>query len=601
MVGWYDPRQLIRSAVEVAISTLFGRHSDRRLVEALAAGTNPQFFFDYTHHHEDKGDHCEPTNRPRTNIWIDYVADVGDGWNSTYEIARRLAAPTLDVAFKDSNGNVKGVYATQRGALLILGGDEVYPSASRKEYERRLIVPYETALPAVTGEAPHAFFVPGNHDWYDSLVAFTRLFTSGRRFASWRTRQERSYFALKLPHNWWLIGTDMQLGADLDGPQAKYFERLAKEMEAEEERTHKRAQVIICHAEPHWINAAVYAKMDPEYDESNLQLLENRLGKNATVFIAGDLHHYRRHEKVDGSVQKITAGGGGAFLHPTHSGIRGVKLDKIKGPGDDVFMSKGTFPPEDASKRLCWRNLRFAYTRANWTFLLATGSLYFLQALTVLGTLTRYPPDVHWSTVVATSLDTLLRSEPTIAFALLTWAGFLLFTDTHSKPYRLVMGSLHALSHIFTAFLVAIAVVSVVAPRFPAEAWSISRTFGGITFVADGRLPLVAVLQFVLGGMVGAFLMGIYLLLSLNYFGRHNNEAFSSLAIEDWKSFLRLHINEAGELRIYPIGIRRVPKAWKPREGEHGPGLVPADSGGTEPELIEPPIRMPAIPSGIPS
>lgn len=40
------------------------------------------------------------------------------------------------------------------------------------------------------------------------------------------------------------------------------------------------------------------------------------------VYLSGDYHHYRRHEELrrDGKspVQKIVAGGGGAFLHPTH-------------------------------------------------------------------------------------------------------------------------------------------------------------------------------------------------------------------------------------------------------------------------------------------
>src|SRR6185436_15005925 len=35
MVGWYDPGQLMRTGVEVFFSTLFGRHSDFRLMEAL--------------------------------------------------------------------------------------------------------------------------------------------------------------------------------------------------------------------------------------------------------------------------------------------------------------------------------------------------------------------------------------------------------------------------------------------------------------------------------------------------------------------------------------------------------------------------------------
>jgi hypothetical protein len=86
--------------------------------------------------------------------------------------------------------------------------------------------------------------------------------------------------------------------------------------------------------------------------------------------------------------------------------------------------------------------------------------------------------------------------------------------------------------------------------------------------------------------------MGIYLLLSLNFFGRHGNEAFSSLAVEDWKNFLRLHINENGDLTIYPIGIRRVPRKWKCRTEGTGPELVSDDPRATAPELIEMPIVL---------
>ena len=38
MVGWYAPSQLAKTGIEVAISTIFGRHSDHRLVEAMASG-----------------------------------------------------------------------------------------------------------------------------------------------------------------------------------------------------------------------------------------------------------------------------------------------------------------------------------------------------------------------------------------------------------------------------------------------------------------------------------------------------------------------------------------------------------------------------------
>src|SRR4051812_409922 len=82
MVGWYDPLQLIRTAMQVAVSTLFGRNAAYRLIEALAQPT-----------------HTETVVTPDVNgdVWIDYVADLGDGWNSTYAIAQSVAQDGLEV------------------------------------------------------------------------------------------------------------------------------------------------------------------------------------------------------------------------------------------------------------------------------------------------------------------------------------------------------------------------------------------------------------------------------------------------------------------------------------------------------------------------
>src|SRR5262245_65588583 len=79
-----------------------------------------------------------------------------------------------------------------------------------------------------------------------------------------------------------------------------------------------------------------------------------------------------------------------------------------------------------------------------------------------------------------------------------------------------------------------------------------------------------------------------YLFVSLNLFGRHSNEAFSSLACEDYKNFLRLKIERGGKLTIFPIGVRRVARRWKERsEGANGPELVPDDPRATAPERSE--------------
>ncbi len=615
MVGWYDPRQLAKTGVEVAISTIFGRHSDHRLVEAMGSGDKAPKFYDYTCEYKDDGKEvCEPdAAKPRNSIWIDYVGDVGDGWNSTYAVAYYLAEPGRTFTFTDKETNTRHEAETKRGDLLIFGGDEVYPTASKEMYNQRLLAPYETALRYTFETHPHVFAIPGNHDWYDSLVAFTRLFTSHPWFAGWRTRQTRSYFALKLPHNWWLLGTDMQLGSDIDAPQLKYFESLTDEMDKEEKRSGEPASIILCHAEPHWIRAAQYGGYDPNYNESNLKLLEKRLQGNAggarneeekdtaAVFIAGDLHHYRRHEAYDHSTQKITAGGGGAFLHPTHYGVRGTNLNVIVEKGlkgrERKFYLKACFPPTEESRKITWRNLIFPYLKGNMsrTFGFAMAVLYLLLTLSLIAHINDFISlRLQAGTVSGTAINTALHSPPTLFFALLTIVGFIFFTDTHSTAYRIIMGGLHAIAHILAAFLIALVCVYIVLKISTPGGWRFGFPWfkSGYTLFLDMRMVLASLMIMAGGFIAGSFIMGVYLLLSLNFFGRHGNEAFSVLAVEDWKNFIRLHINEQGDLTIYPIGIKRVPRKWK--DGEEGkmPQLKPDDERATDPELIEMPIVM---------
>lgn len=625
MVGWYDPRQLAKTGVEVAISTIFGRHSDQRLVEAMAfADKKEPAYYDYTYYYQDDGAAvCElDKKQPRDSIWIDYVGDVGDGWNSTYAVAHYLTG-SLSLQYSDGK-NTFDTTEVQRGEVLIFGGDEVYPTASREVYKDRLVTPYETATrtrfpPFPKGPFkgkdregkevyrwPHVFALPGNHDWYDSLVAFTRLFTAHPWFAGWRTRQTRSYFALKLPHNWWLLGTDVQLGSDIDKPQMKYFEGLVAEMDAQQRETGEPARIILCHAEPHWIRAAQYGGDDPNYNESNLKVLEKRLGKSVAVFIAGDLHHYRRHESEDKSTQKITAGGGGAFLHPTHPGILGTSLDHLveKGlteDGDRNFSLQGCFPSTKDSRRATWRNLMFPIFcfqgNQSWSFGLVIAGLYLLLTLPLISVIDNLTTrrEQHFWYVTYTVLETLKDSPMSLLLILATVVGFVFFTDTHSKLHRWIMGGLHGIAHCVAAIAIALLNLFLVAGFTDQETWTLHIPWpGGYSFPADLRFLLVGVLIVVLGFIVGSFIMGAYLLLSMNFFGRHGNEAFSSLGIEDWKNFLRLHIDEHGDLTIYPVGIRRVPRKWKAREGQEGPELVPdpADRRATRPELIEMPIVM---------
>jgi len=598
MVGWYDPRQLAKTGIEVAVSTIFGRHSDHRLVEAMAADDDTEPFFDYSCYYNDDGRYCSADqNRPRDSIWIDYVGDVGDGWNSTYAIAYNLAKCESTFTYSDSKTHKTLTAQTKRGDVLIFGGDEVYPTASREEYDQRLVAPYETALRYSDAPSPHVYAIPGNHDWYDSLVAFTRLFTARPWFAGWRTRQSRSYFALKLPHSWWLLGTDLQLGSDIDKPQMEYFQNLTAHMD-------ENARIILCHAEPHWIRAAQYGGDDPNYNESNLKLLEKRLGHSVAVFIAGDLHHYRRHESEDQSTQKITAGGGGAFMHPTHYGRFGKSLDVLieKGLHEDEerkFNLKGCFPSTKDSSRITWRNLFFPYLPQNGsrTFGTMTALLYLLLTLPILYLLHTGELNLNQSfdELTYTAVNGVIHSPLSLFVIVVTVAGFIFFTDTHSTLHRWLMGGFHGVAHVLAAFFVAIAAALFTARLSGGDwIWQLGWFGGKHSFPIDIKIGFAGFLIFVGGFLLGSLIMGAYLLLSLNVFGRHGNEAFSSLSVEDWKNFIRLHINEQGDLTIYPVGIRRVPRKWKQRAGNHGPELEPdpQDRRATDAELIEPPIVM---------
>ena len=78
--------------------------------------------------------------------------------------------------------------------------------------------------------------------------------------------------------------------------------------------------------------------------------------------------------------------------------------------------------------------------------------------------------------------------------------------------------------------------------------------------------------------------MGVYLLVSVNGLGAHMNEAAISLALPDWKNFLRLRIDPDGTLTLYPVGIARVPRRWKPTgAGPHAAAYAPDDPRATPP------------------
>jgi hypothetical protein len=534
MVGWYDPRVLAHTAYQVAIANVFGRHSDTRLIEALAS--QPQAEFNYS---QADGD-----------FWLDYVADIGDGWNSTFAIADAIARPELALA----HGGAQDT--TRAGRVLVFGGDEVYPYPSRREYEVRTETPYRLAFAGRT--RPDLFAIPGNHDWYDSLVAFSRTFCRPERgFAGCATRQTRSYFALQLPANWWLLAIDLQLGADLDEPQVQYFQKVAARMDSQ-------ARLIFCVPEPRWILEDAYPRHESYEEHSSTRFLEERVFKRrARVFLTGDLHFYKRHENAEG-IQKITAGGGGAFLHPTHAPDTSMLRNG--------FKQRAAYPDEKTSAGLTWRNFLFPFLnpKAGWLY----AFLYAMSAWLASASL-EASDVIDLPTAFDAALTASIRDPLNGMWLVAVIGGFIFFTDTHMRWWRILGGACHALLHLAAAFMVGWLALLVTVQGFDLGYGTISQ------------LVLSGLITFVLGGPVGSFFLGVYLFVSIRVFGRHGNEAFSSLRIADYKHWLRLRIDASGMLTLYAIAIDRVPRRWRAASRDGEQTQEADDPRATAPRLID--------------
>jgi 3',5'-cyclic AMP phosphodiesterase CpdA len=577
MVGWFDPGQLIATGFRAALSALVGEQSDRRIIQALAARGDDVHDFSAVSAQDGPA-------LPRDGLWIDYLADTGDGFNPTYACASLLSRPELTLAGPDGQ-----VHRLPRADVLILGGDQVYPSPSREAYQERLVGPFESASAGLAHMAtpPSVFAIPGNHDWYDGLSAFLRLFCSdvgGRAFGAWRTRQQRSYFALRLPGRWWLLGLDSQLQDDLDTHQIAFFESVA------EHRMQAGDRVIVCLATPIWVHAHKYRSLGRTLDETDLLFLRERIlaprGIETKVFLSGDLHHYRRHEELAprdpfAPVQKITAGGGGAFLHPTHDEDVSV-LDEAADSGEDAararrFGLRAVYPSLRRSWWLSFGNLAFALR--NPRFGIVPAVLWLLTAWGVAAAVDFQRPAGALHALALTA--GAFAAQPGLALWLCAVAAsFIAFNATHYRTYRVLGGLAHAGLHWFVLYHVGWGAIALATALLPG--WGL------------GQLAVAGTLVFAAGWVCGSVLMGLYLLVSLNVFGRHSEEAFASMRIQDFKNFLRLHVSADGTLTVYPIRIDRVPRRWRPAPTPPHPGAPSALQPATplEAGLIEPPIVL---------
>lgn len=306
MVPWYS-MFLFDTAFELLISLkVFLGRFDQRAMQKTLYPNDRDYVFDHLAH--------------RDELWLDFMADCGDGFNSSYQIARLLAQPTLEVDYEvrvphptKKNKTVTKIEKRvfPRGDALVIGGDLAYPHPDPESYEKRLWRCFEYAMKApkeydpaaISASAkarlpancatlkdykgPTVFAVPGNHDWFDGLNTFTRYICHRDWLGGWFLPQKTSHFCLKLPHGWWLFGVDLALENDVNIEQFTLFKHIAETQMGETD------QVILVTHEPRWLLDVYEQRSDTE--EKLSFLVNNVLHGRVAVRLAGDIHNYTRH------------------------------------------------------------------------------------------------------------------------------------------------------------------------------------------------------------------------------------------------------------------------------------------------------------------
>ncbi|KAK3126151.1 hypothetical protein QOZ80_7AG0552370 [Eleusine coracana subsp. coracana] len=464
MVPWYSgtSADLFKTAFDLMVSvTLFVGRFDMRMMQAAMKGPandtpNDDLLYDYLSERED--------------LWFDFVADTGDGGNSSYTVSRLLAQPSIQTVIGGS------MHTLPRGNLLLIGGDLAYPNPSTYTYEKRFFRPFEYALqpppwykaehialdkpevpPSVSRmkeyDGPQCFIIPGNHDWFDGLHTFMRYICHKSWLGGWFLPQKKSYFALQLPMGWWIFGLDLALHGDIDVYQFKFFADLCRNKVGEND------SVIIITHEPNWL-------LDWYWKETTgknvAHLIQEYLNGRCKLRMAGDLHHFMRHSATQSEksyfVQHLLVNGcGGAFLHPTH-----VFKNFVKFSGT-TYECKAAYPSYDESSGIALGNI-LKFRKKNWQFDIIGGFIYFILVFSMFPqcNLVHILNEETWSGRLRSFSSTIWSAllyifehsyVSSVGSLTLLMASYSFVPSKLSRRKRAVIGGLHVLAHLTAALL----------------------------------------------------------------------------------------------------------------------------------------------------
>ena len=578
-VSTLDARVLGLAGVEAAVVGKFGLSVDKSLLE------------------QDRLPVPEPQLRAQGSLdysscdelWLDYVGDTGAGWSATQTMAWVLAQPAVHV---DSE-------SLPRANVLVLGGDHVFPSAGSEAYQHRLVGPFQSAFPrAEVGNVPDIYATAGWQDRVDGLTTFLRVFCVSGWIGGWRTRQRRSYFALQLPNRWWLWAADIQVDNWLDDTQLDYFNS---------QMLQPGDKVILLTARPSWL-AAIHGRVEPRswrflsfFEERMIRDRDARL----VMTIAAEQHHYARYEPegdlADMTPTRITAGGGGAALSPTHTLPKELLLKPLSRRSGEGFEDTAAttirqaqvYPDADVSRRLSAGILRLP--RLNPRLARVHGGLYAVLGVTMLGVMVPARGPLFDQGTTGDYFGFFAAGFGGLSLVVLLFRAITSAAEFEPRPGN-SQGAIRAARYPF-------AVIQTVAHLAPigALAWIAVGVGQGSTGDPAPRLalflgPICLMVMFLLGKyygtMITAFAMYMIHRLRGGCAPVTAHLVFEGQSIIDYKSFLRMRFDADGGLTVYPIGVDRVTTRWALKDDPDGvaTGFAPRSDDLPAVKLIEQPI-----------
>ncbi|MFE0351871.1 metallophosphoesterase family protein [Streptomyces nigra] len=310
-ISWLDPRMLW-AARNGVLASLFGdptgRTRGRWVAQRTAAGAPA-----------DKVIRRDDPDRFSFLV----MGDTGEGDDPQYAVVPGLLKEGRDTRF------------------AILASDVIYPVGGADDYGPKFFRPYQDYRAPI-------YAIPGNHDWYEDLTAFMRVFCDDApplppepaprplsrawlRSLLWHRPREgdgqRLDEARKLrsapdqlatqPGPYWaidagpvrIVGIDTGLLGTIDAEQGAWLREVSKD---------PRPKILIT-------GSPLY--VDGEHHPCAIEgggTVDDIVRDPAHRYVAaigGDIHNYQRYpvRVGDRTIQYVVAGGGGAFMHATHT------------------------------------------------------------------------------------------------------------------------------------------------------------------------------------------------------------------------------------------------------------------------------------------